>query len=314
LHAQVYAQLAQCELRAVADINAERAAHVAQSLGVDGYGDYVDLLQREDISAVSICTTDDQHVAPAVAAASAGKHVLVEKPLAQTPEDCDTIIEAASANGVRLMVGQILRFDQRYVTAREEIRSGRIGELVHLFVRRNNPIHNARRLRAFTSVLFFLGIHDIDMLNWCVGARAEKVYARATSRVLGDTPDTVLALLEYPGGVIASLEASWVLPPSFPGRLDARLEAVGSQGALYVNGGSESLIIARERVEQPDVFYAPPVRGERVGILRDELAHFLECVAAGAEPVVVGLDGKAAVEVACAIEESIETGQPVELP
>lgn len=313
LHAQVYNQLGPCRLRAVADVNAARADEVAQSLDVDSYGDYTDLLRRDDIAAVSICTTDDQHVAPAVAAANAGKHVLVEKPLALTPVDCDTITEAANANGVKLMVGQILRFDPRYVTARDEIRSGRIGELVHLFARRNNPIHNARRLRAFTSVLFFLGIHDIDMLNWCVGTRAERVYAEATSRVLQGTPDTVLALITYPGGIISSLEASWVLPSTFPGRLDARLEAIGSAGALYVSGGSENLLIAHERVEQPELFYAPSVRGQRVGILRDELAHFLDCAATGSQPVVSGADAKAAVEVACAIQESIDTSRPVEL-
>lgn len=313
LHAQVYSQLGQCELLAVADIDPARADSVASSLQVDGYTDYEELLQRDDISAVSICTTDDRHVAPAVAAANAGKHILVEKPLALTPRDCDTIIEASKANGVLLMVGQILRFDPRYVTAHDEIQSGKIGQLVHLYARRNNPIHNARRLQRFTSVLFFLGIHDIDLLNWCVGNRAEKVYAQSTSRVLDGSPDSVLALLTFPDSVIATLEVSWVLPSSFPGRLDARLEAVGTDGALYVNGGSESVAISHTRLEQPELHYAPVIRGQRVGILRDELAHFLMCVSSGEHPAVGGEEAKAAVEVACAIQESYETGNPVEL-
>ncbi len=314
LHAQVYGQLGQCELKAVADIDAARAESVASELQVDGYSDYRALLERDDIAAVSICTTDDHHVAPSVAAATAGKHVLVEKPLALTPADCDIIIEASRDAGVLLMVGQILRFDPRYVTAFEEINAGRIGQLVHLFARRNNPVHNARRLQRFTSVLFFLGIHDIDFLNWCVGARAERVYAQAVSRVLHGTPDTVLALLTFPEGVIGALEVSWVLPPSYPGRLDARFEAVGTGGALYLNGGSESVAIAHERFEQPELFYAPTVRGHRVGILRDELAHFLACVRSGDQPVVGGAQAKAAVEVACAIQESVATGQPVDIP
>ena len=311
LHAEVYHQLGQSELKAVADIDPARAGAVASSLQVDGYADYEQLLQRDDITAVSICTTDDRHVGPAVAAANAGKHILVEKPLALTPGDCDSIIEAARENGVLLMVGQILRFDPRYVTARDEIRSGKIGHLVHLFARRNNPIPNALRLHPFTSVLFFLGIHDIDLLNWCVGSRAEKVYAQATSRVLDSSPDSVLAVLTFPGGVIGALEVSWVLPPSYPGRLDARLEAVGTEGALYVNGGSESVAIARDRLDQPELFYAPQLRGQRVGILRDELAHFLTCVRSGSEPVVGGEEAKAAVEVACAIQDSYQNGRPI---
>jgi predicted dehydrogenase len=308
LHAQIYKRLDACALRAVADINPERLAEVASTLEVEGYTDYRELLKRDDIDAVSICTTDEFHVEPAVAAANAGKHILVEKPLALTPQNCDTIIEAASSSGVKLMVGHILRFDPRYVTAYREIRNGKIGELIHLSARRNNPISNAKRLSRHTSVLFFLGIHDLDFVNWCVGTKADRVYAEVSSKKLKDTPDTVLAVLTFPGGTIASLEVSWVLPESFPGGLDARFEAVGTAGAIYVNGGCETVAIARERFERPELFYAPELFGDRVGILRDELVSFIECVIHDREPVVGGKDAKAAVEVACAIQESFETG------
>ena len=165
-----------------------------------------------------------------------------------------------------------------------------------------------------TTVLFFLGIHDIDFVNWCVGVRPESVYAQAISRVLEDTPDTVLALLRFPDGLIASLEASWVLPESHPRGLDARLDVVGTAGAIYVDGGGcEAVAIAHERLEHAPVFYAPELFGERVGILRDEIAHFVRCVIHDREPVVRGEDGKAAVEVACAVQESYETGVVVEM-
>ena len=313
LHAKVYKQLEVCQLRAVADIDSRRLDEVSSSLEVEGYTDYRELLGRDDIDAVSICTTDEFHVEPAVAAANAGKHILVEKPLALTPQDCDTIIEAAKTSGVKLMVGHILRFDPRYVTAHKEIRSDRIGELVHLFARRNNLIFSAKRLSRHTSVLFFLGIHDIDFMNWCVGTRATRVFAEATSKTLEGTPDTVLAVLAFPGGTIASLEMSWVLPESFPGGLDARFEAIGTAGAIYVNGGCENVAIARQRFEQPELFYAPELLGDRVGILRDELASFLKCVIHDDKPVVGGEDAKAAVDVACAIQRSFETGSVVEV-
>jgi UDP-N-acetylglucosamine 3-dehydrogenase len=313
LHARVYGQLRQCQLKAVADLNPGRLEQVSSALGVEGYTDYLELLERDDVDAVSICTTDEFHVEPAVAAASAGKHLFVEKPLALTPQDCDTIIEAANASGVKLMVGHILRFDPRYVAAYEEIRDGRIGELIHLFVRRNNSLLSAKRLSGHTSVLFFLGIHDIDFVNWCVGAKARRVYAEATSKTLEDTPDTVLAVLAFPSGTIASLEVSWVLPESFPGGLDARFEAVGTAGAVYVNGGCETVAIAHERFEQPELFYAPELHGDLVGVLRDELASFLKCVIRDSEPIVGGEDAKAAVEVACAIERSLESGSVVKV-
>ena len=313
LHAQTYRQLGGCELRAVADVNEQRLAAVCETLQVEGYVDYRDLLERVDVDAVSICTTDEFHVEPALAAASAGKHMLIEKPLATTPQGCDQIIRAAQEAGVKLMVGHILRFDPRYYAAHNAIRSGKVGDLVHMFSRRNNSTRSANRLQKHTSVLFFLGIHDIDFMNWCVGARAESVYAQATSKVLRDTPDTVLALLRYANGTIASLEVSWVLPASHPRGLDARFDAVGSEGAVYVNGVGDDVSIVHERLEHPPLFYSSELFGERVGILRDELAHFAKCVLCDREPIVSGRDGKNAVQVAHAIQQSYESGLTIQV-
>lgn len=313
LHAQVYRQAEGCELVAVSDVNEERLQQARTTLGVDGYADYHALLERDDIDAVSICTTDELHVEPALAAADAGKHMLIEKPLALTPADCDTIIEAAREAGVKLMVGHILRFDPRYYTARQRIAQGQIGQLIHLYTRRNNAYASARRLAAHTSVLFFLGIHDIDFVNWCVGAVPQHVMAQAVNVVLKDTPDTVLALLQFADGPIASLEASWVLPETHPRGLDARFDAVGTAGALYVDGSGGSVLVAHERVEAPALWYVPELFGERAGILRDEILHFARCVRDDREPIVTGLDGKAAVQVACAIQESYQTGHAVEI-
>jgi predicted dehydrogenase len=163
-------------------------------------------------------------------------------------------------------------------------------------------------------VLFFLGIHDIDFMNWCVDARVESVYAQATSKVLKGTPDTVLALLRYANGTIASLEVSWVLPSSHPRGLDARFDAVGSLGAVYVNGVGDDVAIAHERFEYPPLFYTSELFGARGGILRDELDHFAKCVLHDRSPAVGGLDGKRAVEVAYAIQQSYESGVEVQIP
>jgi UDP-N-acetylglucosamine 3-dehydrogenase len=141
----------------------------------------------------------------------------------------------------------------------------------------------------------------------------ERVVAQAANVVLEDTPDTVLALLQFPGGLIASLEASWILPESHGRGLDARFDAVGTAGALYLDGSGGSVVVAHERVEKPALWYVPELFGERAGILRDEILHFLRCVREDRAPIVTGQDGKAAVQVACAIQESYQTGDPVEV-
>jgi UDP-N-acetylglucosamine 3-dehydrogenase len=313
LHAQVYQQMDGAELVAVADVNEARLREVGDALGVEGYTDYKELLARKDVAAVSICTTDELHVAPALAAAETGKHMLIEKPLALTPDDCDTIIAAAEEAEVRLMVGHILRFDPRYYAAHQEIAAGGIGDLLHLYIRRNNVLASAQRLSAHTSVLFFLGIHDLDYILWCAGALPERVYAQSVSRLVEGTPDAVQAILTFPGGTVASLEASWVLPERHPRGLDARFDAVGTAGAVYVNGSGDDVSVIGERVSVPSLFYAPELIGRRVGILPDELAHFCQCVREGRQPLVGGGDGRAAVRVACAIQASYESGAPVTL-
>ena len=114
--------------------------------------------------------------------------------------------------------------------------------------------------------------------------------------------------------IFASLEVSWILPESFSGQLDAQFEAVGTEGTLHVDGSGQAVKIhLADGSACPDTMYAPEMRGRYTGILRDEISHFVECVRQDKTPAVTGQDGKAAVEVACAIAESIEKQQPVYL-
>ncbi|GAI84663.1 unnamed protein product, partial [marine sediment metagenome] len=98
----------------------ETAQKVAERFHCDHYFDFAELLEREDIQAVSIVTPDPFHVELSIAAAEAGKHILLEKPIAQTVEEAQKIKKAADANGVRLMIAHILRFDSRYVQLQEQ--------------------------------------------------------------------------------------------------------------------------------------------------------------------------------------------------
>ena len=316
LHARVYSELESAELVAVADVNEECLSSVTARLGVEGYGDYNQLLERDDIDIVNICTTDKLHLEPVTAAARAGKHVLVEKPLASSVEDCDTMIQAASSAGVKLMVGQILRFDPRYHETYRAIEQGQIGDLVHMYTRRSNGVSSARGRADKTSVLFFLGIHDIYFVNWCARSEVEVAYGLSNTKVLEEfgTPDSTLALLKYKSGLIASLEFSWILPASFPIRIEACFEAVGTEGVINLDGGSRSVeVFESTRASAPETFYAPEVEGTAVGILRDEISHFVDCVRFDREPAVSGEDGREAVRVACAIAESTECGRPITL-
>jgi len=316
LHARILSQMPTSELVAVVDINPERADIISRDLGVEGYNDYRKLLERDDIQAVSICTPDQIHLEPAVAAAEAGKHILIEKPLATSSQDAQAIIEAAKKAEVKLMVGHVLRFDPRYVRARDIVQNGELGDIVHIVARRNNLISNGRRIGGRTSVLFYLGVHDIDIMRWCIASEITKVYAESCSKALTDlgVEDTVLTTMRFQNGAIANLEVSWIMPDWSISTLDARLEIVGTEGSIFVHIRDQGLQIFTKDLQRfLDTTYLPPVHNEIVGILRDEIAHFVKCVLEDREPLISGEEGKKAVEVVEAMTTSLRTGMPVEL-
>ncbi|MBI3944721.1 MAG: Gfo/Idh/MocA family oxidoreductase [Armatimonadetes bacterium] len=312
-YARVLSQLPNAKLAAVCDIDAELTRRVAAEMGVPGYADYREMLAAaKDIQAVCVCTSDQAHREPCVRAAKAGKHILLEKPLATTIEDGEAIIAAARGAGVKLMVAHLLRFDPRYARAWQTVREGRIGEPIHVFARRNNILASGRRIGGRTSVLYFLGIHDIDFLLWCLEDKPTSVYATASRKLLTDlgVDDTIFALIRFAGGSVACIEASWVLPDTSFAILDARLEIVGTQGAVYVDINGQGLtMIDAARAERVDTVYSPVLHGEVQGALRDEIEHFVTCALTGREPLITGEEALKSVRVVAAAHRSLESGR-----
>ena len=134
--------MAQCEkvcLKAIVDPNEEVGRKYAEQFHVDYYKDVSDFAGRDDIDAVNICVPEDYHMTTAVAAAKIGKHIMIEKPLARTYEECQTIINAAKENNVRLFVALTCHSMVQYRAVRQDIQRGRIGEFVGLSER---PCHD----------------------------------------------------------------------------------------------------------------------------------------------------------------------------
>jgi predicted dehydrogenase len=314
-HARVWSELPGARLVAVADIIPERAEAAGRRFGCAPFTDMRELLRLDTIDVVSVCTPDDLHRAPVLAALEAGKHVIVEKPFAMTVEDCDAMSAAATRARRVLTVGHILRFDPRYHLARQAIARGDVGELVHMSARRRNQVGAIDRLLGHTSVLFFLGAHELDFLSWCAGSRIARVSCESVRKVLADrgADDGFLAVLRYENGVIASLEASWVLPAGYV-KLEAGAELVCAKGTVFVDGGANGLRIGTSGpVTNPDVVYAPEVAGESSGALRRELSHFLDCTRDGRPTLVTPAEARHVVEGLVAMARSVETGASVVL-
>lgn len=315
-HAEVAAALPQVELRAVCTRRDQRRREIKQRLGVPrDYRDYHDLLADPAIEAVSIVTHIDDHVAPTVAALKAGKHVLLEKPMARTVAECDRMLGAAEKAGRILMVGHICRFNPRYALARDRIRAGELGRIVSMYARRNIPAARSRSVLEKIGPLLGDGIHDTDLMLWMSGARIETVYALTHSVRKLANPDIGWAMYRFDNGAIGVIEDVWFLPDGTPFRIHEQMEIIGTEGAAYVHGSDTNLMIqSRQGIDCPDTLYWPEMHGEIVGALRTEMSYFVNCVVKGTQPTVVSpLEARAAVAALAAAEKSALQGKVVKV-
>lgn len=314
-HARIYASLPDVELVAVCDTREEAARRVATATGAAAYTDLRELLAR-DLQAVSVCTSDEAHRAPCEAAARAGKHILVEKPIAMTVADAEAIIEAAGRAGVVLLVGHCLRFDPRYHAARAAIAAGELGAVQTIYTRRSNTVVAQDRLGGRCSLPRFLGVHDYDVMRWFTGSEVERVGAESKWGLLRgrgfDVEDANCALLRFASGALGIAELNWVLPRGFPASGDHRADVVGDRGALAIATLETGLRRADEqRAVVVDTMTAPVVEGYPGGMFYFELRHFVDCVRGRATPAITPHDALMALRIALAVERAAAGGGQV---
>jgi UDP-N-acetylglucosamine 3-dehydrogenase len=316
IHVDTLAGMPAVEVAAVCTRRPDRLAEVAERYRIPArYTDYRELLADGAVEAVSITTHVHDHREIAVAALEAGKHVFLEKPMAPTSEDCDRIIAAARGSRGLFMVGHICRFDPRVALAKEAIDAGRIGRIFSMHARRNLSAAIGRANLDKISALMGDGIHDADLMLWFARARPVSVYCQEVHPGPSKHPDAAWAMIRLDNGAVAVIESIWHLPETTPYQIDARMEIIGSQGAIYVNCGEAGLEIHDQSgPRMPDTMYWPRVGGERFGILRSELRYFTSCIAEGRKPDrITPEESRLVVQLINAAEESSRTGKVVEI-
>lgn len=304
-----YQSLPYVEIAAVCDANPARLQEIAARYHIPNtFTDYNKMLGALQLDAVSVCTPEEYHRAPALAAIQAHKHVLVEKPIATDILDARAIVDAARAENVFLMPGHILRFETRYALVHERIAAGELGALVGISARRNRPKFLAKTYLRTHGVLE-ASIHDIDVLLWYVGARVKRVRAVTRNTNHYPNPDATWALLEFENGVVATLENLWLNPDNGGIGTNDAMQVTGTQGIANIDFVNAGLSLWRETgYLAPDVSHEPRVRGEMFGALKEELAYFARCVMENRPPDVVSLDDALhGLEIALAIIEAAKT-------
>ncbi|MFM9279250.1 Gfo/Idh/MocA family protein [Paenibacillus jiagnxiensis] len=312
-HTRLYAEMADVELVGVFDINAAHAQMTAAKYGVPAAESLEALFANPSLDAVSICTSDDQHYELAMLACKHGKHVLMEKPLATDLAEAEAIVREAEKAGITLLVGHTLRWDPRYYHARMAVEAGQIGAPLHLYARRNNSYQNGLRLKGRTSVLMFLGVHDIDAIEWVTGDRITEVYTVEVRKRLTefDVGDAAVTTFKFASGAVGSYETSWVMPDRYL-ELDAKLDIIGTAGAVNVDIVNQNITVHSDtRFIFPDTMYGVEMYGRLTGIMKEELTSFV-LAARGLEPLpITAREAYRAVYIASCMEKSLQTGLPV---
>lgn len=297
-HARVYSELPNTELRAVCDVEPEVARSVSERFGVEGYTDSLEMLKREDVEAVSLCTWSTALASEAVRALKAGKHVLVEKPMASSPRQAMEVIDLARRSGRRLTVGFIERFNPGLRRVKEAVEGGKIGAVVSATARR---VSRWPERIGDVGVVKDTAIHDIDVVRFLFAEDPVAVYAQVGS--LGHTrfEDYAQIMLTFKEGGTAFIEANWLTPYKI-----RSLSVTGSEATIYLDYLTQEITVEttgqsvkpRYGVEEP---------------LKLELQHFAECVLNDREPLVTGNDGLKALQVAEAALQSAARHRAVQL-
>lgn len=319
---QCFQSLHNAKVVAVVDIDQERAHAVAKRHKVsEVYTDYNEMLARSKLDAVSVVLPDHLHLGPGLAVIDAGRHLLMEKPLATIVEEGEKLVKAARAKDIRMMVNFSNRFMLPMQVAYQAFRSGQLGEPVYAYLRLSNtlsvPTKMIRPWVSHTKLPFWLMSHLVDRIRWIWGSDPKRVFAVARSGVLEgmgiDTPDFYHGTVEFDNGAVATFESCWILPQSSPMGVDSKMNMIFTRGAVTIDAQQTTIQIATKESFSYPYTLSGMVQGHPVGFVLESLRHFVDSVLKGVDPGPSGEDGLAVLKTTAAIVESAEKGMPVEI-
>jgi predicted dehydrogenase len=302
---------------------------LSEKFGVENcYTDYTDFL-KEDIDAVSICAPNKFHKPIAVGAAEAGKHILLEKPIALTLEDADSIINAAKKAKVKLLVGFDQLFNPMVQKARALIDKGELGKISMCNINWYSNYSQATRAdfgwranidQAGGGALMESGVHKVSILYYLMG-EVDSVFAFARKLIMDiDGEDNIKVLTDHPSGAIGQVTCSWT--SEIRGPEQENFTIYGDTGSIIAYGpchmGTGHLEFSSASLDEYSRahYWYPSIssRGLRYDSYQNEINHFVDCVLNDKTPMVTGEDGRTILEISLAAYESVKEKKAISLP
>ncbi len=327
VHVQALAEIPEARITVVCDTVEKAAAALADKAGAPWTTDYRQAVERDDVDVVCVCTPSGTHAEIAVAAAEAGKHLVVEKPLDVTLERIDRIVEAARKAGVKLTCIFPYRFMRGAGLAKRALDEGRLGRLTladaYIKWYRSQQYYDTSDWKGTWALdgggaLMNQGIHNIDLLTYLAGP-VSRVVARAdTLAHKMETEDTAVALLTFANGALGAIEGTTA---SWPGE-SGRVELHGDRGTIALEDGrivtwkladatpeEEAEVLGETNLGSG----ASSVSGFSHEMHRRQLADMVEAIQHDRPPAIDGSEGRRSVAVILAIYESNRRGDWITL-
>ncbi|MCI0463901.1 MAG: Gfo/Idh/MocA family oxidoreductase [Gemmataceae bacterium] len=333
-HARALAEIPGAKIVALADSDLPRARKLADELGLGDniYSDLPPLLARRDVDIVIVATPSGVHMEPAVAAAKAGKHVVVEKPLEITLERCDAIIEACDRNKVKLCTIFPSRFADANRTLKAAVDAGRFGRLTLGETTckwwRSQAYYDQGGWRGTKALdgggaLMNQAIHNVDLLLWMMGPVTRlSGFCATLAHERIEVEDTAVACLHFGSGALGVIQATTSVYPGLPKTIaihgDRGTAVIEQEDVLRWDFNPETAEDAQVKARFAQKVGASGGASDPSAISHvyhaRQLTDFVQAIASGRPPAVDGREGRRAVEVILSIYRSAETGRVVELP
>jgi predicted dehydrogenase len=328
IHAESLLRCQSAEMIAVASPSEGNAQRFAERFGIPHhFSDYRQMLEMPDLQMVVIGVPNDLHAKVAMDCVTAGKHLVLEKPLCLNLAEADHLIAAGKKANLKLMYAEELCFAPKYVRLKQLLDSGALGipTLIKQSEKHDGPhaAHFWDVRRSGGGVTMDMGCHAIEFFRWMLGRpKIKSVYAQMSTQVYGhktEGDDNAILILEFENGAIGMAEESWTKL----GGMDDRAEVHGSKGVAYADLLHGNSI---ETYSSVGYDYAVEKAGSTVGWsftiyeeawnygFHQEMAHFVDCVQHDKQPIVTAEDGRVVLEALFAAYESAGTGRKVALP
>ena len=328
-HIPEYADHPQAKLAGFFDLNQQRAQELAQKWGGKAYASWEEMLADPAIDAVSVCVANNAHAQMTIAALKAGKHVLCEKPMATTLEDCEAMVAAARESGKFLMIGQNQRLTRAHQKARELVEQGVLGDIISFRTTFGHggpetwsvdPGKNTwffDKNKAAMGAMADLGIHKTDLIQYLTGQNVVETTAKVTTldkrgadgQLIG-VDDNAICIYRLSGGAIGTMTASW----TFYGAEDNSTVLYGTKGILriyddpsysmkLISANGEKTLYELEAIQTND-------NQTKSGVID----CFMDCLVTNTPPIISGESVLTAMRAVFASLESSRTGQTVAIP